>query len=606
MIYKIKILFLTPFLGIHIQRWADAFDNRGHEVHIICNNPLCAYGTTSERVKIHFIEKPEWSISNPFRWQKRQYRWIAHKIREIKPDVLHLHYLDYYGFTKNPLKEKPMIVSTWGSDIYDIDNALMRELKSRLIRNADKITATSSYLAKQTSLYSGYPVENIKVVPFGVDLNRFKYMPKTEKKGVFYLGTVKHLEPKYGIEYLIRTFPIILKSEKNTKLLIAGKTNKPDFEIELKKLSERLGVDGCVSFVGGIRHDLVPKFLSNLDIFIMPSINEEFGVSAVEAEAVGVPVVASNVGGIPEAVKNGETGILVEPKNPQAIADTVLYLIQNPEIRRKMGLAGRKYVEENFDWQKNVDEMERLYFEQIKAKEEKFAKCDGLKKFIFEQHCIPWRVMNWLNWHMHPLFMILRHGRRNINTRKYWENRWKTGSYGLVEEARMALFKKVAEKIPPGAYLLDVGCGDGSFIELLKDLYGIKSAGIDFSSEAIRLLKKKGLDGKVAASNKIPFPEGSFEVVASLELLEHLNIKNCRKTLAEMNRVCKKDGLIIITVPSLKGYMPQDEHEHLRVYSKNDIANLLSEHLTQITVEDSANYVYLIASGKPKKPTENS
>jgi glycosyltransferase involved in cell wall biosynthesis len=117
---------------------------------------------------------------------------------------------------------------------------------------------------------------------------------------------------------------------------------------------------------GAIGSRLVRKLLE-LDVFVMPSIKEEFGVSAVEAEAVGVPIVASKVGGIPEVVKNNETGVLVEPRDPKAIADAVIYLLKNPHIRLKMGLAGRRHVEENFNWEKNVDEMEKLYFEHRKG-----------------------------------------------------------------------------------------------------------------------------------------------------------------------------------------------------------------------------------------------
>ena len=98
----------------------------------------------------------------------------------------------------------------------------------------------------------------------------------------------------------------------------------------------------------------------------MPSRAEAFGVAALEAQACGLPVVASNVGGLPEVVRDGETGLLVPPEAPQALAAALMTLIQDPQLRADMGRNGREWVLERYEWRHNVDEMLGIY-ERVKA-----------------------------------------------------------------------------------------------------------------------------------------------------------------------------------------------------------------------------------------------
>ena len=105
----------------------------------------------------------------------------------------------------------------------------------------------------------------------------------------------------------------------------------------------------------------LPELLRNVDIFVMPSIREEFGVAAVEAQAMEIPVVSTRVGGVPEVVLDGETGILVEPGDSEQLAQAILTLIENPALRRQMGKRGREHVLANYRWEDNAALMENLY-----------------------------------------------------------------------------------------------------------------------------------------------------------------------------------------------------------------------------------------------------
>jgi glycosyltransferase involved in cell wall biosynthesis len=172
------------------------------------------------------------------------------------------------------------------------------------------------------------------------------------------LGFVKHLRVKYGPEYLIRAMEVVVREYPQTRLLMAG---SGPLRSSLEALTQQLGLTRTISFLGAVEHRQVPEILKNVDIFVMPSIQEEFGVAAVEAQAMEIPVVATRVGGVPEVVSDGETGILVEPGNSGQLAQAILTLIENPALRRQMGERGRRHVLDNYRWEDNAALMERLY-----------------------------------------------------------------------------------------------------------------------------------------------------------------------------------------------------------------------------------------------------
>jgi glycosyltransferase involved in cell wall biosynthesis len=118
--------------------------------------------------------------------------------------------------------------------------------------------------------------------------------------------------------------------------------------------------------VGGVPHDQVIHYLHKMDIFVVPSFQESFGVAAVEAAAAGLPVVASDVGGLPEVVIDGETGYLVPPADAHTLSQRLAQLIADPSLRRRMGKAGRVLVETHYNWKDNAAQMERLYRSLVK------------------------------------------------------------------------------------------------------------------------------------------------------------------------------------------------------------------------------------------------
>jgi glycosyltransferase involved in cell wall biosynthesis len=255
-------------------------------------------------------------------------------------------------------------VSTWGKDIVpDTDAPEPRSdvyWKRFILAQATVITATTYFLADATRKYAP-PKKDILVIPFGVDLDLFdpSINPRQrDKTQPFRIGFLKHLRMKYGPDTLIEATRILRDKGYKVRTILAGEGEDED---KLRRLARDIGVGGITDFVGRIPHEEVPPFLAGLDVFCMPSRQESFGVAAVEAEAMELPVVATRIGGIPEAVKENESALLVKPDDPVALAEAIARLLDDPAMCARMGKAGREYVKQNYDWRENAGRMEQIY-----------------------------------------------------------------------------------------------------------------------------------------------------------------------------------------------------------------------------------------------------
>ncbi len=164
------------------------------------------------------------------------------------------------------------------------------------------------------------------------------------------------MEEHKGIKYLIESASLLLQSRNDVSFLIVGEGALKE---ELRKLCVVLKIEKNVIFAG--ERSNIPEILSLTDIFVLPSLREGLPLTILEAMACGKPVIATNVGGVPEVVKDGVSGILVSPKDPEALHSAMNELLEDREKLKKMGYNGKRVCNESFDSKTMIGKIEDLY-----------------------------------------------------------------------------------------------------------------------------------------------------------------------------------------------------------------------------------------------------
>jgi glycosyltransferase involved in cell wall biosynthesis len=353
----LRLLIVADSSTTHTHRWAHWARDAGAVVTV-----LSPFGDPIEGVRVvKFPPARRWYHRIPKARMLLDLFPFKRLIRAIDPQLIHFHFVSEGGraFYWNDVRV-PMVASTWGQDvIFDKgpDPKAQESLKKMLAR-CRVVTATTYQLARETARYT--PADrSIYIVPFGVDLRRFEVREAASGEGVV-LGFVKWLKPKYGPDVMIEAFAKIHARRPNTRLVLAG---KGEMQEQLQARVNELGLTSSVQILGRVDHEKVPALIRSFDVMVMPSVyeSETFGVAAIEASASGVPVVASRVGGVPEAVIDGRTGLLVPPRDVDALAEACVRLIDDAALRREMGLAGRRFVERYYSWPENTRLMGEVY-----------------------------------------------------------------------------------------------------------------------------------------------------------------------------------------------------------------------------------------------------
>lgn len=353
----------------HTIRWVRSLAARGHEIRLFSLTPadpgsfnyLGNVSIAWQGIAENLARGREGSVSKLL--YLRAVPSLRAEIRRWRPDLVHAHYASSYGLLGMFAGARPRVVSVWGMDAYSFPTrtVLHRYMLSSVLRSADAVLSTSRVMRDQVLTLVDRPVE---VTPFGVDTERFR--PIESGAGDAHqltIGTVKTLEPKYGMEFLLRAFAIVLRTSRNPdryRLVIVGGGSLLS---DLQRLSADLNIADRVRFAGPCPYDAAHEWHQSFDVAVYPSIDssESFGVAAVESQACGVPVVVSDVGGLPEVVADERTGLVVPPGDADALASALCRLLDDRETRERMGRAARQHVIDNYSLMACTDTMEAVY-----------------------------------------------------------------------------------------------------------------------------------------------------------------------------------------------------------------------------------------------------
>ena len=340
--------------GVVATELAKGLANRGHNLHILSYARPARLDAFRTDITFHEVDLSSYPLFEYPPYDLALANVMVNLIKYEKLDVLHVHYAIPHAtsafLAKQILgeqgKDVAVITTLHGTDITLIgSDPSYKDVVDFSINKSDGVTAVSEYLKEET--YKKFDIKkDIEVIPNFIDLDRFKRSNKghfkkaicpEDEKVVTHVSNFREVK---NVPDVISTFDRILKNGIEAKLLMVG--DGPDRQRAENRCRE-LKICDKVRFLG--KQEQVEEVLSMSDLFLIPSGSETFGLAALEAMSCGVPVVSSNIGGLPEVNIHGETGYLCELGDVESMGECSTKILKDEKLHKKMSKAARKRAE---------------------------------------------------------------------------------------------------------------------------------------------------------------------------------------------------------------------------------------------------------------------
>lgn len=323
-------------------------------------------------IQMECLEQANWVRVNalPAAWK------LYRSLRRLAPEIVHAFLTtgNVLGAVLGTLARVPVIVSSH-RDLGGFDGKWITRMNFWTDRHlATSVTANSLAVREALAQRSNAPAETIRLLYNGIDLKKIETanrgLAKRQELGLspnaLAIGVIANIRVAKGHQYLLEAFNRIAPHVPQACLLICGFAGDHDLMKTLQRLAAAGGAAGRVWFMNS-RND-IPEMLHALDVVVSPSLSEGFSNAILEAMAAGKPVIATRVGGSPEQIIDGVTGLLVPPQDAGAIAQALLTLLRSPGLRREMGTAAQRHVQENFSVAIMTRNHTRLYDDLLRAR----------------------------------------------------------------------------------------------------------------------------------------------------------------------------------------------------------------------------------------------
>jgi glycosyltransferase involved in cell wall biosynthesis len=332
---------------------------RGHQVALVCHpESWIAQRAACEPIEI--------VASDLHRWPTDELRRIAQEVQRRGIDVVHTHMsrANFFG-----------VLLRWFCGVPSVATAHSCHFQPHWMFN-DFVIACSEATRRYHQTYNLVRPDRIRTIRTFIDYRRMVGVSRDARARIraslgvddscHLIGSIGNVIPRKGARYLVAALPKILAAVPDTRLVLAGKLGPADYVRGIRTTAERLAVAPKVIMTG--HRDDVDLLMAALDVCVLPSLDEPLGMAVLEAMAAGLPVVASDVGGLPECLGHGETGTLVPPADAGALADAIIPLLRNPRRRRKLGENGRKRVREHFSAESQTPRIEAVFRHVIRRR----------------------------------------------------------------------------------------------------------------------------------------------------------------------------------------------------------------------------------------------
>jgi glycosyltransferase involved in cell wall biosynthesis/2-polyprenyl-3-methyl-5-hydroxy-6-metoxy-1,4-benzoquinol methylase len=509
---------------------------------------------------------------------------LSRLMRREQFDIVHAHSLRAElaaVAARRLVKHPPALIRT----VHNTDDFYVRRpiswLASASARQLDALIAISDAVADYIRTNTGVAPDKITRIYYGLDpapyegggrkasggrgKSRVASALRRPPPSAPIIGMVARLAPQKGHKVLLDALPAV--SERFPDLCVELVGHEQQLTVDqLKAYADGRGVADNVSFTW-FRDD-IPDLLTRWQLLVLPSLWEGFGLVLLEAMAAGRPVVASAVGPIPEVVADGESGLLVEPGNPRALAEALLRLLEDPELAARLGETGRRRVAERFSLDRMVAETEAVYQRflarpnflslserRFPTKRLKYVACPGCgnresvglaDEFGLGirrcQHCDLVYVNPRLDEPQQHY-----HGDRDALLAKY--GAILRGERGHNRDPNYREEVAVLARLKPSGKLLDVGTHCGFFLRMARGM-GWELHGVEPSAAAELAREFFGLNVHRGHLEELAFPDEAFDVVTLIDVIEH--VESPARLLREVRRVLKPSGVVFIKTPNAR------------------------------------------------------
>lgn len=373
---RVRLLKLLPTLfcgGTENQFLAlsRSLDCRRFEVELACLKRLGPFVVDAEQLGLPLSEYPIDTFLSVH--AVRQQMRLATHIAQRRIEIVHTYsfYGNVFAIPPSRLVGAPVVIASI-RDRGPYLTPMQLKVQKQVCRLATRVLVNASAV-KDWLLTQGYDPARIVVIPNGIDLCRFDTPvdPDAIRRevgvppGVPLVTVVSRLNYLKGIEHFLDAAAMLVDRFPALHFLVVGEAGEPDphYATVLSRQADRLGIGERVRFTG-LRSD-VPAVLASSTISVMPSLDEALSNVVLESMAARLPTVATRVGGTPEAIVDGVTGLLVPPGDARAMAEAIARLLETPELAAALGCAARRTVEERFSVDRMVQATEQLYVDLL-------------------------------------------------------------------------------------------------------------------------------------------------------------------------------------------------------------------------------------------------
>lgn len=378
-------------LGRHVHHLATALAAAGHEVVVLSRRPSdtdpSTHPTTddvSEGVRViaaaqdpHEFEfgsdMMAWTLAMGHSMVRAGLAIKGTDTEPWKPDVVHAHdwLVAHPAIALAEYFDVPLVSTVHATEAGRhsgwVSGRISRQVhavESWLVHESDSLITCSASMSDEITELFGPGLAETRVIRNGIDVARWPFAPRRPRQGPARLLYLGRLEYEKGIHDAIAALPRIRRTHPGTTLTIAGTGTQQAWLVEQARKHKVLR---ATSFVGHLNHDDLVNLLHTADAAVLPSHYEPFGIVALEAAATGTPLATSNVGGLGEAVINGQTGVSYPPRDIAALANAVRTVLDDPQAAQKMAVAARERLTSDFDWDAVAEETAQVYLSAKRA-----------------------------------------------------------------------------------------------------------------------------------------------------------------------------------------------------------------------------------------------